>query len=512
VSLTSTSRSLRADRAAAGGRETVVGHLVGITLTAAGAGMLVCGGVERLMGGAQATSLIAPGLGSAVPGLLLWRRTTAPRRIPAATIYAAILAAWIAFSVAAALPYLLSGVLDRFDLALFEAVSGFTTTASSVIHPLDTTARGILLWRSMTQWFGGVAIMVFVVSVLPYFRSAGFEHLAGISGGWGGQRLAPRVQETAKRLVLLYIAFTGFVAAFYGLFGMGMFDAVAHAFSTVSTGGFSTHDRSLAAFDSPGIEWTAIVAMVLAGGNFALYWQALRGRAFTLLRSVELRAYFVLVALIVGAAVAWNADNGMSATAIRRTIFGAVSISTTTGFVLVDYNAWPGAVQLLLIFAMGVGGMAGSSAGGFKTFRLLAVVGHVRRHLFRQLHPRAVPIVRIGDEVISDPVISRILGFFGLFMAVGAFATFLIAALGGFDLRGSISLVATSIGNVGPAFGPVGRYFDLTAPVRAVLMFVMLAGRLEIYPVLLGAVPLVRLVADRFPPRVAQFVVRLGRG
>jgi trk system potassium uptake protein TrkH len=156
--------------------------------------------------------------------------------------------------------------------------------------------------------------------------------------------------------------------------------------------------------------------------------------------------------------------------------------------------------------------MAGSSAGGFKTFRLIAVVGHVRRHLFRQLHPRAVPIVRVGDEVISDAVISRILGFFGLFMAAGAFATFLVAALGGLDLRESISLVATSLGNVGPALGPVGPYFDLQAPVRAILMVVMLAGRLEIYPVVLGAVPLVRVVADRLPPRVAQVVVRLGRG
>jgi trk system potassium uptake protein len=512
VSLPSTSRLRRSDGVLGNRRETVVGHLVGLTLTAAGAGMLTSGIVERLMGGAQAMSLIGPGLAFGVPGLLLWRRTAAPLRIPAATIFAAILSAWLAFSVAAALPYLLSGVVGRFDLALFEAVSGFTTTASSVIEHLDTTARGILLWRSMTQWFGGVAIMVFVVSVLPYFRSAGFEHLAGISGGWGGQRLAPRVQETAKRLVLLYLAFTGFVAAFYGLFGMGMFDAVTHAFSTVSTGGFSTHDRSIAAFDSAGIEWTAIVAMVLAGGNFALYWQALRGKAFRLLRSVEFQVYFLLVALIAGAAVAWNAHSGMSSTEVRRTIFGAVSISTTTGFTLVDYNQWPGAVQLLLIFAMGVGGMAGSSAGGFKTFRLIAVVGHVRRHLFRQLHPRAVPIVRVGDEVISDAVISRILGFFGLFMAAGAFATFLVAALGGLDLRESISLVATSLGNVGPALGPVGPYFDLQAPVRAILMVVMLAGRLEIYPVVLGAVPLVRVVADRLPPRVAQVVVRLGRG
>ncbi len=505
-------RPRRADRPAGGKLESVTLHLVGVVLLAAGCGMLVCGTVELLDGGTKTAALLAPGVGFAVSGGLLWRRTIAPLRIPSATIYGAILMAWAAFAIAASLPYLLSGALDRFDLAVFEAVAGFTTTASTVIRSPESVARGILLWRAMTQWFGGVAITVFVVSVLPYVRSAGFEHLAGISHSWGAERMASRIQEMAKRIVGVYAGFTLVVAALYALFGMGTFDAVAHAFSTVSTGGFSTHSTSLAFFNSPGVEWTAIAGMIVAGGNFALYWQALRGKPLKLFRSVELRAYVIIVAFVALVAVGWSTASAAGADTVRRTIFGAVSIATTTGFRLVDYTQWAGAVQLVLLFAMVVGGMPGGAAGGFKTFRLLAVVGHTRRHLFRQLHPRAVPLVRIAGEVISDAVISRILGFFALFMALGAIATLMVSAIGGQDLPTSISLVASSLGNVGPALGTFTHHADLDAGVRDVLMIVMLAGRLEIYPVVLGVVPVFRFIGNLLPPKLALAFARLGRG
>jgi trk system potassium uptake protein len=501
----------RAERVTGGKIESVTLHLVGVVVFAAGCGMLACGAVELLDGGTKTAALLGPGIGCAVGGGLLWRRTISQLRIPSATIYGAILTAWAAFAIAATLPYLLSGVLDRFDLALFEAVAGFTTTSSTVLRSPDSVAKGILLWRATTQWYGGIAITIFVVSVLPYVRSAGFEHLAGISHSWGAERMGSRIQEMAKRIVLVYAGFTVVVAALYVLFGMGTFDAAAHAFSTVSTGGFSTHADSLAFFASPGIEWTAIGGMVLAGGNFALYWQALRGKPLKLFRSVELRAYLIIVVLVAFAAVAWSGDRPGSP-GIRRTIFGAVSIVTTTGFRLVDYAQWTGAVQLILLFAMVVGGMPGGSAGGFKTFRLLAVVGHARRHLFRQLHPRAVPLVRISGEVISDTVISGILGFFVLFMAVGAAATLTVSAIGSHDLPASISLVATSLGNVGPALGTIAHYADLDAGVRDVLMVVMLAGRLEIYPVLLGLVPVFRFIGNLLPPKLALALARLGRG
>jgi trk system potassium uptake protein TrkH len=494
--------------------ETAVGHVVGLTLAIAGTGMLVAGIVEKLDGGPDASALIVPAAAIGVPGLLLWRRTVAPARLSTPTIYGTVLSAWIAFALAAAVPYALSRSLPRFDLALFEAVSGFTTTSSTVLVPFDGVSRGIFLWRATTQWLGGIGVIVFVISVLPFISAAGSEQLGGLARAQ--DRLAPRVRETAKRLVLLYVGFTLVVSGLYFAFGMTSFDAVAHAFTTVSTGGFSTHERSIAFFASPALEWCVIGVMVLAGGSFALYWRALRGKPFAIIRSIEFRVYLGLLALVAGAAVIWNAnESGWSADAIRQTIFGVVSIGTTTGYNIVDYNLWPGAVQLLLVFLMAIGAMTGSTAGGLKVFRLMGIVGHVRRHLFRQLHPRAVPVVRLGKEVVSEADLSRILGFFGLFMGIGAAATFLVAAIGSLDLRTSISVVATSIGNVGPALGAVGsagHYLDVHAGVRAVMMVVMLAGRLEVYPVLLGLVPLVRFVGDRLPRPLAKAFVRLGRG
>jgi trk system potassium uptake protein TrkH len=476
--------------------------------------MLVAGVVDKLDGGPDASALIGPAAAVGIPGLLLWRRTVAPARLSTPTIYGTVLSAWLAFCVVAAIPYVLSGTLRRFDLALFEAVAGFTTTSSTVLVRVNDVPRGILLWRATTQWLGGIGVIVFVISVLPFIRAAGAEQLGGLARAQ--DRLAPRVRETAKRLVLLYVAFTLAVSALYFVFGMPGFEAVAHAFTTVSTGGFSTHQRSIAHFASPALEWCVIGAMTIAGGSFALYWRALRGKPFTIIRSIEFRMYIALLTLVSAAAVLWSAnDGGLSSEGVRQTILGVVSVGTTTGYNVVDYNLWPGAVQLLLVFLMAIGAMTGSTAGGFKVFRLMGIVGHVRRHLFRQLHPRAVPVVRLGKEVVSEADISRILGFFGLFMGIGAVATFLVAAIGTLDLRTSISVVATSIGNAGPALGAVGsagHYLDVHAGVRGVLMVVMLAGRLEIYPVLLGLVPLVRFVGDRLPRPLAKAFVRLGRG
>jgi trk system potassium uptake protein TrkH len=497
-------------------RESVFANVIGVTLTLAGVGIAVCALVEKIDGGPDGIKLLVAGLIVGLPGFVAWRRTIAPSRLSSATIFAAALSAWVTFALVGTIPYLVTGVLHRFDLALFESVSGFTTTASTVIVGLDHLGKGILLWRAMTQWFGGISIVVFLVSVLPFLHPAGIEHLGGVAPQAGAERLAPRVRETAKRLVLLYLVFTVIVAALYRVFGMTSFDAIAHSFTTVSTGGFSTHDKSFAFFHRPALQWTAIAAMVVAGGNFALYWRALRGKPFVIFRSVEFRVYFALVALVGFVAVASNSfHRGWSLDLARRTLFTTVSISTTTGYRLMNFNHWSGSVQLLLIFAMAVGAMAGSTGSGFKVYRLMGIVGHVRRHVFRQLHPRAVPVVRIGHEIVPDAVISRILGFFGLFMGIGAAGTIAVSALGGLDLRTAIAAVTTTIGNVGVGLGALGpghTFLAISAGARWVLMGVMLTGRLEIYPVLLGLVPIARSVSDRLPRRVGQALVRLGRG
>ncbi len=517
--MSTTLRASRADlrtRAPFAKREHVLLHVVGFALTVAGVAMLVCALIDELDGAPDAIRFVIAGAAVFVPGLVLWRRTSPPARVSTATIYATAFAGWVAFALAGTLPFLVTGAIDRFDNALFESVAGFTTTASTVLTNLDGLSEGILLWRSIEQWLGGICAVVFFVSVLPFLHSVGVEHLAGVAPQSGADRLAPRVRDVARRLVFLYILFTIVVGGLYALFGMKPFDAAAHAFTTVSTGGFSTHDQNFAYFNSPALQWTAIAAMVIAGGNFALYWRALRGRPFAILRSVEFRLYLAIIAAIGAAAIYSNAiTNGWSEAVVRRTLFTTVSITSTTGFSLLRFDRWTGSVQLLLLFAMAVGAMAGSVGSGFKLYRVMGIVGHVRRHVFRQLHPRAVPVVRIGREIVPDAVLSRILGFFGLFMGVGAAATFAVAALGRLDLTTSIGAVATNIGNVGPGLGrlhPGTTYLVVSAGARWVLMGVMLAGRLEVYPVLLGLVPLARAVSDRLPPRAAQALVRIGRG
>ena len=496
-------------------RATAVGHVVGLALALAGAGMLASALVERLTGGGDSVMFVSSGLLVGIPGFAVWNRTKAPGRIPAATIFAAVLFGWIAFCFASTIPYLASGTLVRFDLALFEAVSGVTTTATTVRRPLESVSRGLLFWRAATQWIGGISAVVFAVSVLPFLGVGGMELVRSAAPGPAAERLAPRVRATASRLVPLYLAFTAIVAFGYVAFGMSPFDGVTHAFTTVSTGGLSTHDRSFAHFDSASLEWIAIGAMIVAGGSFALYWRALRGKPLLIFRSAEFRAYTVLTALFCVAAVAWNgADAGLSGDLVRRTIFTTVSLTSTTGYRMLDFDNWSAAVQLLFIFAIGLGGMAGSAAGGFKVFRLLAVLGYARRQLYGQLHPRAVAVIRFGRDIVPNVVVTRVVGFFGLFMAAGAAATFLVAAFGA-DVRTAISAVASAIGNVGPGLGDAGpmRHFaDLGAGVRGVLMVVMLVGRLDVYPVLLGIVPFMRFVGDRLPGSAGQAFVRIFRG
>jgi trk system potassium uptake protein TrkH len=494
---------------------TAVGHVVGLTLVVAGGAMVVSAGADVLRGGTQGITLLVSGLVVGVPGAVLWSVTCTPGRIPKASIFASVLSAWIVFVLVSTIPYLATHTFTRFDNALFESVSGFTTTSATVLHPVEAAAPGILFFRAVSQWIGGISVVVFAVSVLP-FLGVGVLQLAHASTiGPASEQLAPRVRATAVRLAPLYVAFTAAVAAAYDIAGMRPFDSVTHALTTVSTGGFSTHTQSFAAFNSGPIEWVGIVSMVLAGGSYALYWRALRGKPLVILQSAEFRAYLGITAAFCAATVAWRAAAaGWSATIVRRTIFTTVSITSTTGYRLSNYDGWAAAPQLLLLFAMALGAMAGSAGGGFKVGRLIAVLSYARRQIFAQLHPKAVAVVRFGREIVPELVVSRIVGFFTLFMAIGGIATLLVAAFGA-DIRSAIAMVASAIGNVGPARGPAGPFRDylgVSPGARWVLMVVMLIGRLEVFPVLLGAVPLLRFVVDRLPGRVNQFLLRLGRG
>ncbi len=469
--------------------------MVGLVLLIGGLGMVASAIVDLIDGGPDAGHLVFAGGPILLLGAALWRGTIPHDRMGPATIFAAVLASWMALSLAGTIPYLTSGMFTRFDDALFEMVSGFTTTGATVLRPIEGHSAGMLFWRSVTQWIGGIGVVVFAVSVLPFLGVGGMDLLAAEAPGPTSERLVPRVRETAKRLCLLYLAFTTLIAAAYAAFGMSPYDAVTHAFTTISTGGFSQYNASFGHFDSAALEWTAIVAMFVAGGSFALYWAVLMGRPGPLLRSVEARTYTLLMVGYCTLAVSWTGlGEGLGHDVVRQTTFTVVAVASSTGYTLLDYDAWGPVVKLMLVFAMALGGMAGSTTGGFKVFRLIAMLAYGRRQLRQELRPRAVAPVRLGRDIVPEGVMGSIAGFSILFMATGAIATLLLAVFGA-DPVTAISAVATAIGNVGPGLGEVGPtrdFLDLHPAGRLVLMVVMLAGRLEIFPVLLGFAALVR--------------------
>ena len=481
-------------------RERAVAHVSGLVLGVVGVGIVVSAVVDAVTGGPHAVRLGLTGLGLALPGFAVWRFTRPPARLPIASIYAAVLTAWVVLSIAGAIPYIVTGTLSAWHDALFESIAGFTTTGATTLSGLDELPSGILFWRSMTQWFGGMGVIVLAVAVLPFLGVGGLSLMEAEAPGPSSERLVPRVRETARRLWLLYLGLTFVMIAAYLAAGMSPLDAVNHSFTTVSTGGFSTHDASLAHFGSAAVEWVAIVGMFLAAGSFALYWRMLRGRPAAFLRSMEAAAYVAIVLTFIAIAVGWRAvTEGWAHDLVRGSIFSVLTVISTTGYGTDDFAIWAPPLQLMLLFGMGLGGMTGSTAGGFKVYRLLAILAYARRQIVHQLHPRSVNVVRMGNEVVREDVVARTVGFFGLFMAAGAAATFVVAATGE-DMVTSISAAASSIGNVGPGLGAVGptQTFAVLDPVaRVTLALLMLIGRLEIFPVLLGVVPVYRVIDDR---------------
>ncbi|MEZ5408957.1 MAG: TrkH family potassium uptake protein [Acidimicrobiales bacterium] len=463
-------------------------HITGLTLAVAGAGILVSALVEVLVGGPDTLALILTGTPVTTAGVALWWATRVPDRIHLLGVFSTVTVAWVALAVAGALPYLTTGSLPSFDDAVFESISGFTTTGATVLRPVESASLGLLFWRSITQWIGGMGVIVLVVAVLPTIGTGGFDLLEAEAPGPAGERLTPRVRHTAARLWGVYVGFTMVLALAYGVAGMNLYDAVSHSFTTVSTGGFSPYNRSLGHFESAAIEWIAIVAMFLAGGSFTLYYRALRGSVGPLLTSVEFRFYLTLV-LAMGVIVHLTADPATSGhQSIRDAFFAVTSVMSTTGYGSADFAQWSHAAQAFLLLAMPVGAMAGSTAGGVKMVRVLAVASFAHRATLRQLHPKLVRPVRVGANVLDESVTNKVLGFLVLALATFGGASLLIA-LTGADIVTSLSVAATTFGNVGPGLGEAGPASDflvLPRPARWVGALTMLLGRLEIYPILLA--------------------------
>jgi trk system potassium uptake protein TrkH len=467
---------------------SLVLYVGALSAAVAGVGMLVGAAIEVVDRGPDALALAACGLPVTLLGFVVWRSSVPPREIRILDVFLTVTVAWVALAAVGAVPYLVTGRLDSVDLALFESISGFTTTGATVLRPVADTSRGLLMYRSITQWIGGMGVIVLVIAVLPTVGAGAMSLLQAESPGPSGERLTPRVRHTARNLWLVYVGFTVVVALAYLLAGMSFYDAWSHSFTTVSTGGFSPHNASLAHFGSATVEWIAIVAMLLAGGSFALYYRALRGRPGPLLRSLEFRTYLgvVLVASLVAHTFAGPGLGG--AGHLRDSVFAMVSVISTTGYVTADFGTWDQSVQSVVMVLFPLGAMAGSTAGGVKFVRILAAGSWAHRSALQQLHPRLVRPVRVGEQRIDEQIAGRIVGFLVLALAIVGGGAVLMS-LSGADLVTSFSAAGSSFGNVGPGLGEVGPAFDylsLSRTARAVSMAQMLLGRLEIYPVILA--------------------------
>jgi trk system potassium uptake protein TrkH len=400
---------------------------------------------------------------------------------------------WVAAGFVGAIPFLLSGSIPNFTNAYFESISGFTTTGASILTDMERLPEGILLWRSLTQWLGGMGIIVLSIAILPFLGVGGMQVYKAEIPSPVVDKLKPRISETAKTLWKVYLLIT--VVEIILLFGGGMplFEAVSHGFGTMPTGGFSPKNASIAHYNSPYFDGIIIVFMLLAGINFSLHYRLIKGDLTIFGKDPECRVFFSLVALFI-IVVAFNIYGTVYdsfAKAFRFAAFQVTSIITTTGFVTADYDLWPSLSRELLLLCMFLGAMAGSTGGGMKTMRIILLVKHGYYEIFRIIHPHAITSVKLGRKPVAPEVLSSIWGFFLLFLGLFIVAALIMAFLG-LDMISALASVAACIGNIGPGLGIVGptkNYVAIPFIGKWVLIFCMLLGRLEIYTVIVLLIP-----------------------
>ncbi|MFV2038992.1 MAG: TrkH family potassium uptake protein [Acidimicrobiales bacterium] len=423
------------------------------------------------------------------------------------SIFSIVAWTWIASSVFGALPYLLGSMFDwsQWDSALFESVSGFSCTGSTVLDDIEANGRGILMWRQLTQWYGGMGMVVLAVTVLPYLGVGGLALMTAEAPGHSSDRLAPRVSETAKRLWLVYTGITGAIALTLWIVpGPSLYDSLAHAFTTAATGGFSPYNSSVGFFDSVVVEVVLIVGMVVSGMSFALHYRAITGDPGVYRRSADTVAYLWMLAIatVLVWFINWREGLGSVWTTLRHGAFNLVSLGTSTGYGnvrghgLADFVLWAGAAQIILLALMVVGGCVGSTAGGIKTYRALIGVKHMARELRRLRHRQGIFPIKLGPEAVPEEIVASALAFLILFTGFLVIGTLSVAATGA-DLLTAASAVISAMSNMGPALGeagPTANFTVFTRPARMILAALMLIGRLEIYAVMLMFASTVRRV------------------
>ncbi|NMB16720.1 MAG: TrkH family potassium uptake protein [Firmicutes bacterium] len=396
---------------------------------------------------------------------------------------------WVLAAAFGSLPFILAGSCSSFADAYFETMSGFTTTGATILTSIETEPRGILFWRSLTQWLGGMGIVVLFVAVFPKLGGGGYQLFRAEVPGLSADRLLPRITETAKALWVLYLSLTLVLMVLLMLGGMDLYDALNHSFTTMATGGYSTRNASIRGFNSPYIEGVITVFILISATNFTLLYHVLRGNGKVLLQDAEFRFYggMILVATVLVTLSNRCGAYGNIISSLRYSAFQVVAIMTGTGFTSANYELWPTLSKSILLVLMFMGGCGGSTTGGMKQIRILVCLKYAYRELYRLVHPRAVVPLRIGGRVVPEPTASGVMGFCVFYVAIFVIGTLTLTAFG-LDIESSMGAVAATLGNVGPGLGRVGpaeNYGFLSGPVKLLLSLLMLFGRLEIFTVLL---------------------------
>lgn len=486
----------------------IIIHFFGLLLLFNGGFMLLAALLSFMYSDGATNQLVLSGISVLVIGFLAMIFTkNHSKEMTKRQGYIVVAFGWVVMALSGTLPYILTGSITNFTNAFFETISGYTTTGASILTDIEVLPKGVLFWRSLTHWIGGMGIIVLAIAILPLLGIGGMQLFAAEAPGPSTDKLHPRITDTAKRLWLIYVGYTAAETLFLKLAGMSFFDALNHSMSTLSTGGFSTKNDSLAHWnDSPMIQYIVVFFMFLAGTNFVLSYFGFKGNFSKIFKDEEFKLYakFIIVFSVISAFVVYyNSSFSMSSSfdhpmvfgaveaAFRHGLFQVVAIVTTTGFVSADFTIWPHFLVVFFFGLMFLGGSSGSTSGGVKVVRHLVLIRNGFLEFKRALHPNAVLPVRYNAKSISGEIVFNVLGFFMLYML-----SFIVGALGfsfiGLDFESAIGVAASSLGNVGPAlgeFGPAQNFHQMPLMGKWWGSFLMLIGRLELFTVLILLTP-----------------------
>ena len=468
-------------------------YIIGYLLSALSIILCIPAGVDAFYGDNQWQSFTFSSLISLFFGIILILANKSDNfNISIKQTFLLTTLSWIFIAFFGSLPFIFSNLELSFTDAFFESMSGITTTGSTILSGLDNLPHGILIWRSLLQWIGGIGIIVIAISFLPVLKVGGMQ-LFHTESADSSEKVLPRAAQIASIIGIIYFVLTMLCALLLWIFGMSTFDSIAHSMTTLATGGFSTSDMSIGKYDNVNIEFTISIFMILGSLPFVLYLQAVRGNIFAIFKDSQVQFFILLVITSVLIVTFWNYQN--TATFLnnfRSSLFNTISIFTGTGYTTQDFNNWGSFVIILFLFLMLVGGCAGSTTCGIKIFRLQILYQSAKIQIFKLLNPHGVSVAKYNKMPVSESIISSVMGYFFMFIIIYIMIT-LILSFAGNDFLTSLSGAATSLANVGPGLGnvigPTKTFAGLSDTTKWVLIIGMLTGRLELLSVIILLTP-----------------------